>query len=152
MQTPQGLDEKHGQAVCRQRELPCPHAAEESSPNSGKPGAERTGGGNFGGPQNRWSKCQELFFSRPRQTNQESHHRTLRHRLFDSLLGTCRANFAHSTHAVLWCRSRPIQGKITDRCLQLFGDYGYMEQYHPISRMNGNARVTRIYVRTNEFM
>jgi acyl-CoA dehydrogenase len=44
------------------------------------------------------------------------------------------------------------RAKITDRCLQLFGGYGYMEQYHPISRMYGDARVTRIYVRTNEFM
>ena len=44
------------------------------------------------------------------------------------------------------------KAKITDRCLQLFGGYGYMEQYHPISRMYRDARVARIYVRTNEFM
>ena len=44
------------------------------------------------------------------------------------------------------------KAKITERCLQLFDGYGYMEQYHPISRMYGDARVTRIYVRTNEFM
>ena len=44
------------------------------------------------------------------------------------------------------------KAKITDRCLQLFGGYGYMEQYHPIPRMYGDARVTRIYVCTNEFM
>ena len=44
------------------------------------------------------------------------------------------------------------RAKITDRCLQLFGGYGYMEQYHPISRMCRDARVASIYVRTNEFI
>ena len=44
-----------------------------------------------------------------------------------------------------------IQGKIIDRCLQLFGGYGYMEEY-PISRMYRDARVMRIYAGTNEIM
>jgi len=43
------------------------------------------------------------------------------------------------------------QGKIIDRCLQLFGGYGYMEEY-PISRMFRDARVMRIYAGTNEIM
>ena len=43
------------------------------------------------------------------------------------------------------------QGKIIDRCLQLFGGYGYMEEY-PISRMYRDARVLRIYAGTNEIM
>ena len=43
------------------------------------------------------------------------------------------------------------QGKIIDRCLQLFGGYGYMEEY-PISRMYRVARVMRIYAGTNEIM
>ena len=43
------------------------------------------------------------------------------------------------------------QGKIIDRCLQLFGGYGYMEEY-PISRMYRDARVMRIYAGTNEIM
>jgi acyl-CoA dehydrogenase len=44
-----------------------------------------------------------------------------------------------------------LQGKIIDRCLQLFGGYGYMEEF-PISRMYRDARVTRIYAGTNEIM
>ncbi|MCL4709794.1 MAG: acyl-CoA dehydrogenase family protein [Pseudorhodoplanes sp.] len=44
-----------------------------------------------------------------------------------------------------------LQGKIVDRCLQLFGGYGYMDEY-PISRMFRDARVQRIYAGTNEIM
>jgi acyl-CoA dehydrogenase len=43
------------------------------------------------------------------------------------------------------------QNKIIDRCLQLFGGYGYMDEY-PISRMFRDARVQRIYAGTNEIM
>jgi acyl-CoA dehydrogenase len=42
-------------------------------------------------------------------------------------------------------------GKTTDRCLQLFGGYGYMDEY-PISRLYRDARVMRIYAGTNEIM
>jgi acyl-CoA dehydrogenase len=44
-----------------------------------------------------------------------------------------------------------VQGKIIDRCLQLFGGYGYMDEF-PISRMYRDARVMRIYAGTNEIM
>src|SRR6188768_2783454 len=44
-----------------------------------------------------------------------------------------------------------LQNKIVDRCLQLFGGYGYMDEY-PISRMYRDARVLRIYAGTNEIM
>ena len=44
-----------------------------------------------------------------------------------------------------------LQNKIVDRCLQVFGGYGYMEEY-PISRMYRDARVQRIYAGTNEIM
>jgi acyl-CoA dehydrogenase len=44
-----------------------------------------------------------------------------------------------------------LQGRIIDRCLQLFGGYGYMEEF-PISRMYRDARVMRIYAGTNEIM
>jgi acyl-CoA dehydrogenase len=44
-----------------------------------------------------------------------------------------------------------LNGKIIDRCLQLFGGYGYMDEY-PISRMYRDARVLRIYAGTNEIM
>ena len=43
------------------------------------------------------------------------------------------------------------QGRIIDRCLQLFGGYGYMEEF-PISRMYRDARVMRIYAGSNEIM
>jgi acyl-CoA dehydrogenase len=44
-----------------------------------------------------------------------------------------------------------LQNSIVDRCLQLFGGYGYMDEY-PISRMYRDARVQRIYAGTNEIM
>jgi acyl-CoA dehydrogenase len=42
-------------------------------------------------------------------------------------------------------------GKVADRCLQLFGGYGFMDEY-PISRLYRDARVMRIYAGTNEIM
>ena len=42
-----------------------------------------------------------------------------------------------------------LLGKTVDRCLQLFGGYGYMDEY-PISRIYRDARVMRIYAGTNE--
>ncbi|UMG94823.1 acyl-CoA dehydrogenase family protein [Nocardioides sp. TF02-7] len=44
-----------------------------------------------------------------------------------------------------------VQGRTVDRCLQLFGGYGYMAEY-PISRLYADARVTRIYGGTSEVM
>ena len=46
-----------------------------------------------------------------------------------------------------WITER--QGEVIDKCLQLFGGYGYMTEY-PIARMYGDARVLRIYGGTNE--
>ncbi|ANI91269.1 acyl-CoA dehydrogenase family protein [Dietzia timorensis] len=43
------------------------------------------------------------------------------------------------------------QCEVTDRCLQLFGGYGYMREY-PIARMYAGARVQKIYGGTNEIM
>jgi alkylation response protein AidB-like acyl-CoA dehydrogenase len=48
-----------------------------------------------------------------------------------------------------WCTD--LQGRTVDRCLQLFGGYGYMLEY-PIARAYADARVTRIYGGTNEIM
>ncbi len=48
-------------------------------------------------------------------------------------------------------RLSDLQCEIVDRCLQLFGGYGYMAEY-PISRMYQDARVQRIYAGTNEIM
>ncbi|MCH5677567.1 acyl-CoA dehydrogenase family protein [Streptomyces gilvus] len=44
-----------------------------------------------------------------------------------------------------------LQGRVADRCLQLFGGYGYMLEY-PIARLYADARVTRIYGGTSEVM
>ncbi len=44
-----------------------------------------------------------------------------------------------------------LQCKLIDECLQLFGGYGYMNEY-PIARMFRDARVQRIYGGTNEIM
>jgi acyl-CoA dehydrogenase len=43
------------------------------------------------------------------------------------------------------------QGTVLDRCLQLFGGYGYVLEY-PIARLYADARVTRIYGGTSEVM
>lgn len=44
-----------------------------------------------------------------------------------------------------------LQGKIIDRCLQLFGGYGIMAEY-PLERMYRDNRIERIYAGTNEIM
>lgn len=44
-----------------------------------------------------------------------------------------------------------LQGKVADECLQLFGGYGYMQEY-PISRDFVDARIQRIYGGTSEIM
>jgi acyl-CoA dehydrogenase len=38
-----------------------------------------------------------------------------------------------------------------DRCLQIFGGYGFMMEY-PIAQMYAAARVSKIYGGTNEIM
>jgi alkylation response protein AidB-like acyl-CoA dehydrogenase len=44
-----------------------------------------------------------------------------------------------------------LQGRAVDRCLQLHGGYGYMQEY-PIARAFADARVTRIYGGATEIM
>jgi len=44
-----------------------------------------------------------------------------------------------------------VQGQVVDRCVQLFGGYGYILEY-PIARMYADARVQRIYAGANEVM
>ncbi len=56
---------------------------------------------------------------------------------------------AKAAQAKLW--GTELQGRVTDRCLQLFGGYGYTTEY-PISRAWADARVTRIYGGTSEIM
>jgi acyl-CoA dehydrogenase len=44
-----------------------------------------------------------------------------------------------------------MQGRVVDKCLQLHGGYGYMNEY-PIARLYADARVTRIYGGTSEVL
>ncbi|MDH3755040.1 MAG: acyl-CoA dehydrogenase family protein [Acidimicrobiia bacterium] len=56
---------------------------------------------------------------------------------------------AEAAMAKLWATE--LQGRTTDRCLQLFGGYGYTTEY-PIGRAYADARVTTIYGGTSEIM
>jgi alkylation response protein AidB-like acyl-CoA dehydrogenase len=56
---------------------------------------------------------------------------------------------AEAASAKLW--TTELQFSVMDRCVQLHGGYGYMEEYE-ISRMWRDARVTRIYGGTSEIM
>jgi alkylation response protein AidB-like acyl-CoA dehydrogenase len=67
--------------------------------------------------------------------------------LSDLLAGTLSA--ADAARAKLWATE--VQADVVDRCLQLFGGYGYMKEY-PIARAYVDARVSRIYGGTNEIM
>lgn len=56
---------------------------------------------------------------------------------------------ADAATAKWWCTE--LQKRATDRCLQLFGGYGYTTEY-PIARAYADARVTTIYGGTTEIM
>ena len=60
-------------------------------------------------------------------------------------------NFSAEDGAIakLWCTE--LQFKVIDECLQLFGGYGYMQEY-PIAKAFMDARVQRIYGGTSEIM
>ncbi len=54
-----------------------------------------------------------------------------------------------AAEAKYWCTE--LQKRAVDRCLQLYGGYGYMSEY-PIARAYADARVTSIYGGTSEVM
>jgi acyl-CoA dehydrogenase len=56
---------------------------------------------------------------------------------------------ATAAMAKYWLTDR--QCEVVDRCLQLFGGYGYMTEY-PIARMYTDSRVQKIYAGSNEIM
>ncbi|MEI7992974.1 MAG: acyl-CoA dehydrogenase family protein [Actinomycetota bacterium] len=56
---------------------------------------------------------------------------------------------SEAAEAKYWCTE--LQKTAVDRCLQLFGGYGYMTEY-PIARAYADARVTSIYGGTTEVM
>lgn len=86
------------------------------------------------------------------------------------VLAECLMETRATRALVDWCIERHVEGKldaasasmakahatekqceVTDRCLQLFGGYGYMLEY-PIARLYAAARVQKIYGGTNEIM
>ncbi len=56
---------------------------------------------------------------------------------------------AEAAGAKYW--TTELEFRVIDRCVQLHGGYGYMEEY-PIARMWRDCRVQRIYGGTNEIM
>jgi acyl-CoA dehydrogenase len=56
---------------------------------------------------------------------------------------------ADAAKVKLFCTE--MQGRVVDRCLQLFGGYGYIMEF-PIARLYTDARVARIYAGTSEVM
>lgn len=58
-------------------------------------------------------------------------------------------NAVDAAQAKWW--STEMHKRIVDRCLQLFGGYGYMMEY-PIARAYGDSRVTTIYGGATEIM
>jgi acyl-CoA dehydrogenase len=58
-------------------------------------------------------------------------------------------NDATAAMAKYWATERQFQ--IVDRCVQMHGGYGYMEEF-PIARMWADSRAQRIYAGTNEVM
>jgi len=56
---------------------------------------------------------------------------------------------AEAAQAKYWCTE--LQQTAVDRCLQLFGGYGFMAEY-PIARAYADARITSIYGGTSEVM
>ena len=60
-----------------------------------------------------------------------------------------RLDTATASMAKLW--GSETQGRVIDTCLQLFGGYGYMNEYL-IARMYADSRVQRIYGGTSEIM
>ncbi|MBU0543175.1 MAG: acyl-CoA dehydrogenase family protein [Gammaproteobacteria bacterium] len=76
--------------------------------------------------------------------------------LTKAYLRQCEARFklgAMTTEeaSILKLMSTELQVKLTHECLQLFGGYGYTEEY-PISRFFTDARVQTIYAGTSEIM
>ncbi|ROZ61615.1 acyl-CoA dehydrogenase family protein [Ramlibacter sp. WS9] len=60
-----------------------------------------------------------------------------------------RLDTATASMAKLW--GSEAQGRVVDACVQLFGGYGYMNEYL-VARMYTDARVQRIYGGTSEIM
>ncbi len=76
--------------------------------------------------------------------------------LVKAYLAQCTARFkaglmTTEEASILKLTSTELQVKVTHECLQLFGGYGYTQEY-PISRFYLDARVQTIYAGTSEIM
>ena len=60
-----------------------------------------------------------------------------------------RLDTATASMAKLW--GSEAQGRVVDECLQLFGGYGFMNEYM-VARMYADGRIQRIFGGTNEIM
>ena len=70
--------------------------------------------------------------------------------LFDTSMAKLRAgNLSFEDGAILKLWMTEMEGRVMDRCLQLFGGAGLMDDT-PISRMYTAARIQRIYAGTSE--
>jgi acyl-CoA dehydrogenase len=56
---------------------------------------------------------------------------------------------ADAARVKLFCTE--VQGRVVDRCLQLFGGFGYIRE-SLIARLYADARISRIYGGTSEVM
>jgi acyl-CoA dehydrogenase len=68
-----------------------------------------------------------------------------------ALLSLVAGELSGADAAVVKLFTTEMQARVVDRCLQLFGGYGYITEY-PIARLYADARVTRIYGGTSEVM
>jgi alkylation response protein AidB-like acyl-CoA dehydrogenase len=66
-----------------------------------------------------------------------------------NLLNADRLSAEDAAKAKWWATE--LQGRVVDKCVQLFGGYGYMLEY-PVARAFTDARVTRIYGGSTEIM
>lgn len=69
----------------------------------------------------------------------------------DALAKHLRGELDVATAAMVKYWTTDRQNEVVDRCVQLHGGYGYMEEY-PIARMWADGRISRIYAGANEVM
>ncbi|MTE13389.1 acyl-CoA dehydrogenase [Nocardia sp. CT2-14] len=77
--------------------------------------------------------------------------RTARVFVDDCIARHLRGELDAATASMAKAHSTDVQCEVIDRCVQLFGGYGYMLEY-PIARMYADARVQKIYAGANEVM
>ena len=80
------------------------------------------------------------------------HHRGVSRVFVDHCIEALLAGELDATTAAMakyWLADR--QCEVVDRCLQLFGGYGYSTEY-PIAQMYADARIQKIYAGANEVM